>query len=85
MSGTGSRPCRGKGIWRTERRHLYKGAVLSIAYNKPIPAVDGNVMRVMSRILSIWDDIAKPKTRTIFEQAVSAFISHENHLNSIRV
>ncbi|OIK19672.1 A/G-specific adenine glycosylase [Bacillus amyloliquefaciens] len=54
-----------------------KGAVLSIAYNKPIPAVDGNVMRVMSRILSIWDDIAKPKTRTIFEQAVSAFISHE--------
>ncbi|MBT2572392.1 A/G-specific adenine glycosylase [Bacillus sp. ISL-51] len=54
-----------------------KGAVLSIAYNKPIPAVDGNVMRVMSRILSIWDDIAKPKTRTIFEQAVKAFISHE--------
>ncbi|MCY8948244.1 A/G-specific adenine glycosylase [Bacillus atrophaeus] len=54
-----------------------KGAVLSIAYNKPIPAVDGNVMRVMSRILSIWDDIAKPKTRTIFEQAVHAFISKE--------
>lgn len=54
-----------------------KGAVLSIAYNKPIPAVDGNVMRVMSRILSIWDDIAKPKTRTVFEEAVRVFISKE--------
>lgn len=51
------------------------GAVLSIAYNKPYPAVDGNVMRVISRILSIWDDIAKPKTRNIFEFAVDQLIS----------
>ena len=29
------------------------GAVLSIAFNKPIPAIDGNVKRVMSRILGI--------------------------------
>ncbi|MFP7347288.1 A/G-specific adenine glycosylase [Bacillus safensis] len=53
------------------------GAVLSIAYNKPYPAVDGNVMRVISRILSIWDDIAKPKTRNIFEFAVDQLISRE--------
>ncbi|MGE6631789.1 A/G-specific adenine glycosylase [Bacillus sp. NPDC077027] len=51
------------------------GAVLSIAYNKPYPAVDGNVMRVISRILSIWDDIAKSKTRNIFEFAVDQLIS----------
>lgn len=51
--------------------------MLSIAYNKPYPAVDGNVMRVISRILSIWDDIAKPKTRNIFEFAVDQLISRE--------
>ncbi|HLO11001.1 MAG TPA: A/G-specific adenine glycosylase [Pseudoneobacillus sp.] len=54
------------------------GAVLSIAYGIPEPAVDGNVMRVLSRILSIWDDIAKPSTRKIFEEAVRNLISHEN-------
>src|SRR5690625_3254785 len=40
-----------------------KGAILSIAYNQPEPAVDGNVMRVLSRILLIKEDIAKVKTR----------------------
>jgi A/G-specific adenine glycosylase len=54
------------------------GAVLSIAYGMPEPAVDGNVMRVLSRILSIYEDIAKPSTRKIFEDAVRKLISHEN-------
>ena len=60
------------------------GAVLSIAYNKPYPAVDGNVMRVISRILSIWDDIAKPKTRNIFEFAVDQLISGKSRQNLIK-
>ncbi|WP_050616672.1 A/G-specific adenine glycosylase [Bacillus testis] len=54
------------------------GAILSIAYGKPEPAVDGNVMRVLSRILVIEEDIAKPKTRVIFEEAVRSLISHDN-------
>lgn len=54
------------------------GAILSIAYGKPEPAVDGNVMRVFSRILSIWLDIAKPSSRKIFEEAVRDLISKEN-------
>ncbi|WP_026021831.1 A/G-specific adenine glycosylase [Bacillus timonensis] len=54
------------------------GAILSIAYGVPEPAVDGNVMRVLSRILSVWDDIAKPKTRQIFEAIVREIISKEN-------
>lgn len=54
------------------------GAILSIAYGIPEPAVDGNVMRVLSRILSIWEDIAKASTRKIFEEAVRKLISHEN-------
>ncbi|PLR76019.1 A/G-specific adenine glycosylase [Bacillus sp. V3-13] len=54
------------------------GAILSIAYGVPEPAVDGNVMRVLSRVLTIRDDIAKPSTRKIFEEAVRRLISHEN-------
>lgn len=54
------------------------GAVLSIAYGLPEPAVDGNVMRVISRILTVWDDIAKPSTRKIFEQAVGTLMYEED-------
>ena len=54
------------------------GAVLSIAYGRPEPAVDGNVMRVLSRILLIWNDIAKPSTRKLFEDAVRGLMFHEN-------
>ncbi|MGD7009748.1 A/G-specific adenine glycosylase [Metabacillus sp. 84] len=55
-----------------------KGAVMSIAYNIPEPAVDGNVMRVMSRILLIDEDIAKPKTRKLFDTAIREVISKDN-------
>ncbi|MFC4801192.1 A/G-specific adenine glycosylase [Neobacillus sp. GCM10023253] len=54
------------------------GAILSIAYGIPEPAVDGNVMRVFSRILNIWEDIAKPSSRKVFEHAVRELISHED-------
>ena len=48
------------------------GAILSIAYGIPEPAVDGNVMRVLSRILLIRDDIAKPSTRKVFERQLDS-------------
>ncbi|MDQ0273611.1 A/G-specific adenine glycosylase [Cytobacillus purgationiresistens] len=54
------------------------GAILSIAYGLPEPAVDGNVMRVLSRILLITDDIAKASSRKVFEAAVRELISHDN-------
>ncbi len=54
------------------------GAILSIAYGVPEPAVDGNVMRVLSRILLIKEDIAKPKTRKVFEEVIRDLISKEN-------
>lgn len=55
-----------------------KGAILSIAYNQPEPAVDGNVMRVLARILKVEEDIAKPRTRKLFEFYVRELISHED-------
>lgn len=54
------------------------GAVLSIAYGVPEHAVDGNVMRVLSRVLNCEEDIAKPKTKPIFEKAVMFLIDHNN-------
>lgn len=54
------------------------GAILSIAYGVPEPAVDGNVMRVLSRILLVYEDIGKAKTRVLFEDAVRGLISKED-------
>ena len=39
------------------------GAIASIAYNEKIPAVDGNVLRVISRILGSKKDIMQEKTK----------------------
>ncbi|TFJ91475.1 A/G-specific adenine glycosylase [Lentibacillus salicampi] len=55
-----------------------KGAILSIAFDKPEPAVDGNVMRVLSRVLKIEDDIAQPKVKKQFEGYAAALISHDD-------
>ncbi|QVK18530.1 A/G-specific adenine glycosylase [Mycoplasmatota bacterium] len=54
------------------------GAISSIAFNKPYPAVDGNVMRVLSRVLDIWDDIRLSKTKSIFESIVKELISKDD-------
>jgi A/G-specific adenine glycosylase len=50
------------------------GAILSIAYNKPEPAVDGNVMRVLSRYFLIEEDIMKNTTRTLMEKLAKELI-----------
>jgi A/G-specific adenine glycosylase len=44
------------------------GAVASIAYGIPVPAVDGNVLRVYSRIMQDYDDIMKQSVRTRVER-----------------
>ena len=46
------------------------GAVCSIAFHIPLPAVDGNVMRILSRQFRISDDIGVAKNRKIFEEKV---------------
>lgn len=47
------------------------GAVLSIAFGEPVPAVDGNVARVFARLLNLDGDIAKPNVR----QQISAEVA----------
>lgn len=55
-----------------------QGAILSIAFDQPEPAVDGNVMRVLSRILLIEENIMEQKTRRRFEKIVRELISKED-------
>ena len=42
------------------------GAISSIAFNFPVPAVDGNVLRVLSRFLPSYEDISLPATKRYF-------------------
>ena len=44
------------------------GAISSIAYNQPVPAVDGNVLRVISRVCADDSDIMKQSVRTAMER-----------------
>lgn len=50
------------------------GAILSIAFDQAQPAVDGNVFRVISRILNLHDNTSEGKTRKKFEAIVSELL-----------
>jgi len=49
-------------------------AIASIAFGQAVPAVDGNAFRVFSRLLLIDADIAKPKTRQLFEEIIQPIV-----------
>ena len=44
------------------------GAIASIAYDEPVPAVDGNVLRVVSRLVESKRDVLDSKTKKEFTQ-----------------
>lgn len=48
------------------------GAISSIAYGVPNPAVDGNVLRVISRLQGDYSDIKKASVKTAMEQEIAA-------------
>lgn len=50
------------------------GAVASIAYGQAVPAVDGNVLRVISRICGSRQDIGKQSVKKEFERIVGRII-----------
>lgn len=48
------------------------GAILSIAFGQPVPAVDGNVFRVMSRLTENPTDISEPRYKSYLKEKLSA-------------
>ncbi|MEE1086296.1 MAG: A/G-specific adenine glycosylase [Schaedlerella sp.] len=53
------------------------GAISSFAFGIPKPAVDGNVLRVVSRVLASSEDIMKASVRTKIENALEEVIPKE--------
>ena len=54
------------------------GAISSIAYGKCIPAVDGNVLRIISRLYLLEDNIALNKTQKKIYQIVEKLIKDKD-------
>jgi len=50
------------------------GAVASIAYGLRVPAVDGNVLRVLARVSGTDADITLPETKKEFRKALSSIV-----------
>lgn len=53
------------------------GAIASIAFGLPEPAVDGNVMRVLARLFEVDYDIGVPTNRKIFQAMMEVLIDPE--------
>ena len=56
------------------------GAVLSIAYNRKEPAVDGNVLRVLSRIRGDYRDVLDVKVKKDIEEDIRTIMPKEASL-----
>ena len=50
------------------------GAILSIAYGQAVPAVDGNVRRILSRLFALEDPVDQPRTERLLQQVASLLI-----------
>lgn len=54
------------------------GAVASIGFGIPVPCVDGNVLRVLTRFTGDDSDITKPETKRFLRDALMLAIPKEN-------
>jgi A/G-specific adenine glycosylase len=50
------------------------GAIASIAFDQPVPAVDGNVIRVVSRLRGIRENVGVPSVRRALEGEAEALV-----------
>ncbi|MEY8427813.1 A/G-specific adenine glycosylase [Lachnospiraceae bacterium 46-15] len=57
--------------------HYTAGAVSSIAFGIPVPAVDGNVLRVVSRLTMDGDDILKQSVKSRWEKEIGGMIPQD--------
>lgn len=54
------------------------GAIASIAYGIPVPAVDGNVFRILTRVAADDTDIMKPSFRSFVEETLRTLMVSED-------
>jgi A/G-specific adenine glycosylase len=53
-------------------------AVGSIAFGLPLAVLDGNVMRVLTRLLALRDDIALPQTQARLQEIATEFLDRRD-------
>ena len=53
-------------------------AISSIAFKQPYPAIDGNVLRVVSRLFKVNEEIDLPSTKKWIEKELNLLIDTEN-------
>jgi A/G-specific adenine glycosylase len=53
-------------------------AIGSISFDLPLAVLDGNVMRVLTRLLALREDIALPKTRAKLQLVADEFLDRRN-------
>lgn len=53
------------------------GAIASISFNEKVPAVDGNVLRVISRVLGKKQDILLPKTKKEVTKLLTKYMPNQ--------
>jgi A/G-specific adenine glycosylase len=53
-------------------------AVGSIAFDLPLAVLDGNVMRVLTRLLALGDDITRPQTRQKLQAIADEFLDRND-------
>lgn len=74
----GQMPCEREELMRLSGIGSYTaGAIASIAYGKRVPAVDGNVLRVLSRVTADDSDISDVKVRRAAEKTLLSLIPGE--------
>lgn len=64
--------------------HYTAGAIASIAYQIPVPAVDGNVLRILTRVSADNTDIMKQSFRSQVEEALLSIMQNEAVFHSER-
>jgi len=53
-------------------------AIASLAFNKPYPAIDGNVYRVLARFFGIYSPVNQAKSKTDFKKAALEILDYKN-------
>jgi A/G-specific adenine glycosylase len=61
------------------------GAICSIAYNQPAPIVDGNVIRVLTRIFGIAENPKEKATHALLWRLAEELVAHAKPPNSQRI
>ena len=61
--------------------HYTAGAISSIAYGKAVPAVDGNVLRVISRVMADDSDIMRQSVRNHMEECLYKIMNNVQEVN----